>query len=113
MAAAGCRFFIRPDILPDMSAFGSRSGVICFPGILFMRGVLDAFYPSTEPAAFMRSVMRVETLPVERIFPGHHNLELSTDIIRRVRRAFESLAEKGLLRHGAGIFDFGDFGIHI
>lgn len=102
-----------PGHSPGHVCFWEPERGYLFSGDLVYAGVLDAFYPSTEPAAFMRSVMRVETLPVERIFPGHHNLELSTDIIRRVRRAFESLAEKGLLRHGAGIFDFGDFGIHI
>lgn len=84
-----------------------------FSGDLIYEGMLDAFYPSTDPLLFMRSVMRVEALPVKRIFPGHHRLNISPQLIGRISDAFRFLLGRGELYRGAGIFSFGDFGIHI
>lgn len=102
-----------PGHSPGHICFWEPERGYLFSGDLIYAGILDAFYPSTDPVRFMQSVTRVGKLPVKRIFPGHHKLELSADMIRHVRGAFESLAEKGLLHHGAGVFDFSGFGIHI
>ena len=102
-----------PGHSPGHICFWEPERGYLFSGDLIYSGMLDAFYPSTDSVAFMKSVIRVESLPVSRKFPGHHSLGISAGMIRHVRQAFESLAEKGLLRHGAGVFDFDGFGIHI
>ena len=37
----------------------------------------------------------------------------SVSIIERIENAFSELADKGMLKQGAGIFEFEDFQIHI
>lgn len=34
-------------------------------------------------------------------------------MINRIETGFSKLADEGKLKHGGGIFDFGDFQIHI
>ena len=52
-------------------------------------------------------------LPASRVFPGHHSLDIQPEILVRIRDAFRSLEARGLLHHGGGQFDYGDFGIWI
>lgn len=85
-----------------------------YSGDLLYRGKLDAFYPSTDPVAFAKSVERLAALPgVRRILPGHYDLDIRREFLERVHAAFTSLAERGLLRQGTGVHDFGDFQIHL
>lgn len=84
-----------------------------FSGDLIYHGCLDAFYPSTDPMQFYRSVKRVEALPLDRIWPGHHQLMIPTSIVKQIAEAFKKLNQEGKLTHGQGLFDFGMFQIHI
>ena len=84
-----------------------------YAGDLLYLGCLDAFYPTTDPVLFWRSVERVEALEVRRILPGHHRLEVLPDLTGRVVEGFRELSRRGELRQGSGVFDFGDFQIHI
>lgn len=84
-----------------------------YTGDLIYAGCLDAFYPTTDPAAFRRSVARVSTLPAARLFPGHHALDVPPGLIRRVDAAFGELERTGQLRQGAGLFAFDGFQIHL
>ena len=77
------------------------------------KDVLLAYYPSTDPAAYLASMERVAALPASRVFPGHHSLDIQPEILVRIRDAFRSLEARGLLHHGGGQFDYGDFGIWI
>ena len=56
---------------------------------------------------------RVAALPVRRVFPGHHSLDIRAGDLTRIRDAFRRLMEEGKLRHGGGQFDCGDFGIWV
>lgn len=76
-------------------------------------GCLDAFYPTTNPVLFWESVKKVKSLEIKRLLPAHHQLNVSVGIIERIEKAFSELADKGMLKQGAGIFDFEDFQIHI
>ena len=102
-----------PGHSPGHMCFFERERGWLFTGDLVYRGVLLAYYPSTDPASYLRSVERVAGLPVSRVFPGHHSLDIRPEILARVRDAFRSLETRGLLHHGGGQFDYGDFGIWI
>lgn len=102
-----------PGHSPGHVCFYEAATEYLFSGDLIYKGKLDAFYPTTDPVAFMRSVKRITELPVSRILPGHHSLELSAGIIQDVRAAFEELYRVGKLVQGNGIFDFGQFSIHV
>lgn len=117
------------DVLPiggrelcALATPGHSPGHICFfepergylyTGDLIYAGCLDAFYPTTDPVAFMRSVKKVNALPIRRLLPGHHELRLPLEITGEVDHAFTGLYETGRLRHGAGRFAFSNFQIHL
>lgn len=92
--------------------FEPRRGYL-YSGDLIYLGCLDAFYPTTDPELFYRSVMKVNALDVSRILPGHHRLAVPADLVGRVKEAFDRIARRGKLVRGAGRFDFGAFQIHI
>lgn len=54
---------------------------------------------------------KMALLPVERVFPAHHSLDIQPEIIGRMRDAFRGLKEGGKLRHGSGTFDYGDWAV--
>lgn len=83
-----------------------------YSGDLIYRGKLDAFYPTTDPGLFSRSVHRIAGLPLTRVLPGHHALDVDGSIVGRVDAALTRLEREGRLHHGAGLFDFGDFQLH-
>ncbi|MDF2880538.1 MAG: fold metallo-hydrolase [Clostridiaceae bacterium] len=93
--------------------FEEKTGYL-FTGDLIYLGTLYAFYPSTNPLDFKNSVDKISNLKkVVKIFPGHNELEISNDIIQRVKCAFQHLEEIKLLSQGSGTFNFGDFNIQI
>ena len=70
-----------------------------------------AYYPSTDPEAYLSSLEKMALLPVERVFPAHHSLDIQPEITGRMRDAFQGLKESGKLRHGSGTFDYGDWAV--
>lgn len=84
-----------------------------FSGDLIYEGCMDAFYPSTDPAAFLRSIERMAQLKVRRILPGHHALTLSPTLREEMQRELKRLANQGKLQHGRGLFSFGTWAIHL
>lgn len=102
-----------PGHSPGHCCFYEAARGFLFAGDLLYAGCLDAFYPTTDPQQFARSVEKVRTLPVRRILPGHHRLDLPTDFAARVGDAWQSLARRGLLYQGSGRFSFDGFQIHL
>ena len=84
-----------------------------YSGDLIYMGCLDAFYPTTDPQLFMKSVERVKLLGISKVLPAHHQLHIPVGIIDAIRNGFRELADQGKLHQGNGIFDFGSFQIHI
>ncbi len=82
-----------------------------FSGDLVYKGMLFAYYPSTDPEAYLDSLEKVATLPVNRLFPAHHSLDIQPEIMIRMRDWFRQLKARGELRHGAGTFDCGDWAV--
>lgn len=102
-----------PGHSPGHCCFFEEERGDLYTGDLLYRGCLDAFYPTTDPELFLRSVKRVGELSVNRILPGHHRLPVPLDMPGRVENALDALKNSGRLRQGEGVFDFGDFQIHI
>ncbi len=102
-----------PGHSPGHMCFFERETGYLFTGDLIYKDVLFAYYPSTDPAAYLASVERVARLPVKRVFPAHHSLDIQPEMLDRVRDAFRELKAAGKLRHGGGKFDYGDFGIWV
>lgn len=82
-----------------------------FTGDLVYKDTLFAYYPSTDPQAYLRSLERVSALPVKTVFPAHHTLEIQPEILVRMRDALRELNAEGKLHHGSGTFSYGDWAI--
>lgn len=50
-------------------------------------------------------------MPVRRVFPAHHTLDIQPEILARMRDAFRALDAEGKLHHGSGTFDYGDWAV--
>ena len=102
-----------PGHSPGHMCFFERERGYLFTGDLVYKDVLFAYYPSTDPEAYLASMERVAALPVKRVFPGHHSLDTSPELLVRVRDAFRELKAAGKLHHGGGQFDYGEFGVWV
>lgn len=102
-----------PGHSPGHCCFYEPEREYLFTGDLVYRGCLDAFYPTTDPEMFLRSLEKIKSLNVSRVLPGHHRLNIPAESIGEVERCFRKLSEEGKLVQGNGIFDFGEYQIHI
>ena len=102
-----------PGHSPGHCCFYEQDRRWLYSGDLIYKGCLDAFYPTTDPLAFMRSVEKVKVLSPQRIFPAHHSLDIPASLVKKVSDGFQSLFRQGNLKQGNGVFDFGEFQIHI
>ncbi|MBB6716079.1 MBL fold metallo-hydrolase [Clostridium gasigenes] len=85
-----------------------------YTGDLIYLGTLYAFYPSTNPIEFKKSIEKICCLNnITKILPGHNELDLKLDIIRQIQNSFILIEKNNLLEHGSGTFDFGDFKIQL
>ena len=51
-----------------------------FTGDLVYKDTLFAYYPSTDPEAYLASLERIAALPARKVFPAHHSLNLDVAI---------------------------------
>lgn len=100
-----------PGHSPGHMCFWEEARGYLFTGDLVYKDTLFAYYPSTNPDAYLASLEKISGLPVKRVFPAHHSLEIRPEIIIRMRNAFRELKSKGLLHHGSGTFDYGDWAV--
>lgn len=100
-----------PGHSPGHMCFWEEDRGWLFTGDLVYKGLLYANYPSTDPEAFLRSLKMLAELPVKRIFPAHHSLDVRPSIIVEMTSELEKLKLDGRLRHGGGRFDFGEWSI--
>ena len=84
-----------------------------YTGDLVYIGILFAYYPSTDPVAYMNSIKKLLSLPVKRILPAHHDLDVPLSIIKDMDIAFTELYQSGKLKHGSGTFSYPGFGIRL
>lgn len=102
-----------PGHSPGHCCFYDPDRQYLFSGDLIYCGCLDAYYPTTDPVAFARSVRRVRALPMKRILPGHHRLEVPVEMVSWIDEGFRQLEETGKCRWGSGVVEFGEFQIHL
>ena len=100
-----------PGHSPGHMCFWEKEKGYLFTGDLVYKGTLFAYYPSTDPEDYLKSLEKISELPVERVFPGHHSLDIQPEILIRMRNAFRRLEEEGKLQHGSGTFDYGDWAV--
>jgi glyoxylase-like metal-dependent hydrolase (beta-lactamase superfamily II) len=102
-----------PGHSPGHCCFYEPDKGYLYSGDLIYKGCLDAFYPTTNPQSFLSSLEKVKLLAINKVLPGHHQLNISVDIVSEIATGFRKLANEGKLKQGNGIYDFGDFQIHI
>ena len=100
-----------PGHAPGHLCFWEAQTGYLFTGDLVYKGTLYANYESTDPTAFLSSLEKIADLPVKRLFPAHHSLDVSPTLLTRTRDAFREIQKAGKLRHGGGSWCFDDFSI--
>ncbi len=100
-----------PGHSPGHLCFWEEERGYLFTGDLVYKDTLFAYYPSTDPRAYLASLEKIAALPVKRVFPAHHSLDVQPEILNRMVDAFRSIKADGKLHHGAGTFDYGDWAV--
>lgn len=100
-----------PGHSPGHMCFWETARGYLFTGDLVYKDTLFAYYPSTDPAAYLLSLEKVAVLPVRRVFPAHHTLNIQPEILVRMRDSFRQIQAEGKLHHGSGTFDYGDWAV--
>lgn len=107
----GSQVLHTPGHSPGHMCFWEKERGYLFTGDLVYKDTLFAYYPSTDPEAYLVSLEKVSVLPVKRVFPAHHSLDIEPEILIRMRDAFRLLKAEGNLHHGSGTFDYGDWAV--
>ncbi len=102
-----------PGHSPGHMCFWEKERGYLFTGDLVYKDTLFAFFPSTDPEAYLSSLERVSALPVKRVLPAHHSLDIQPEILIRMRDAFLELKKEGKLHHGSGTFEYGDWSVRL
>ena len=100
-----------PGHSPGHLCFWEEEKGYLFTGDLVYKGMLYANYPSTCPRSYLDSLEKIACLPVKRLFPGHHDLNIRNDIIGDMTDAMKTLKEKNLLCHGSGEHRFSEWSV--
>jgi len=100
-----------PGHSPGHMCFWEKERGYLFTGDLVYKDTLFAYFPSTDPEAYLNSLERVAALPVKRVLPAHHTLNIAPEILFRMRDAFRQLQDEGKLHHGSGKYDYGDWAL--
>lgn len=102
-----------PGHSPGHCCFYEPERKYLYSGDLIYKGCLYAFYPTTDPLCFYESIKKVQKYEIEKIFPGHHQLNISMSLLDKIAAEFDKIERMGRLRHGSGLFEFEDFQICI
>ncbi len=102
-----------PGHAPGHLCFWEDARGTLYSGDLIYQGTIYANYPSTDPQALLRSMEKVAQLPIKRVFPGHHNLDVPSDLPHQMAKALRELDCQGLLRHGSGLFSYKDWSLSL
>ena len=100
-----------PGHAPGHMCFWEANTGYLFIGDLVYKDTLTAWFPSTDPKAYLKSLETVSELPAKRVFPAHHSLDIQPELLTRMRKAFRELKANGKLHHGSGTFDYGDWSV--
>lgn len=100
-----------PGHSPGHMCFWEKDRGYLFTGDLVYKDTLFAYYPSTDPEAYLNSLEKISALPVKKVFPAHHSLDIHPEILSRMSNAFRQLKKDNKLKHGSGTFDYGDWAV--
>ena len=100
-----------PGHAPGHMCFWEANTGYLFTGDLVYKDTLTAWFPSTDPKAYLKSLETVSELPAKRVFPAPHSLDIQPELLTRMRKAFRELKANGKLHHGSGTFDYGDWSV--
>lgn len=100
-----------PGHSPGHMCFYEKSRGFLFTGDLVYKDTLLAYYPSTDPEAYLASLEKISNFPVKNVFPAHHSLDMQPEILVRMRDAFQTLKIEGKLHHGSGVFFYEDWAV--
>ena len=100
-----------PGHAPGHMCFWEANTGYLFTGDLVYKDTLTAWFPSTDPKAYLKSLETVSELPAKRVFPAHRSLDIQPELLTRMRKAFRELKANGKLHHGSGTFDYGDWSV--
>ncbi|MEG1525625.1 MAG: MBL fold metallo-hydrolase [Clostridia bacterium] len=110
-ANGALKFFTPPAQTPGHLCFYEATRSYLFTGDLVYLDTLFAYYPSTDPEAYLASFEQIAELPIQKVFPAHHSLELQPEILPCMRDAFRTLKTEEKLHYGSGSFDFSDWAV--
>ena len=111
MTAVSVEVLHTPGHSPGHMCFWEPDRRWLYTGDLVYADILLAYYPSTDPEAYLDSLERIAALQAERIFPAHHSLDVKPELVLRMRDALRELKARGELHHGSGVHNYGDWGI--
>ncbi|MCL2577697.1 MAG: MBL fold metallo-hydrolase [Defluviitaleaceae bacterium] len=100
-----------PGHSPGHMCFYEKNRGYLFTGDLVYIGTLFAYFPSTDPVAYLKSIERIAALPITSVFPAHHDLNVPNSILHDMKNAFNTLMSEGKLHHGSGTHEYGYFSI--
>lgn len=100
-----------PGHSPGHMCFYEQNSGYLFTGDLVYQDTLLAYYPSTDPEAYLVSLEKLAKLLTKNLFSAHHSLDMQPEILARMRDALRALKAKDKLHHGSGTFDFGDWAV--
>lgn len=100
-----------PGHSPGHLCFWEAARGYLFTGDLVYLDTLFAYYPSTDPEAYLASLEKVAALPAGRVFPAHHSLDVPPELPAQMRDAFRVLKQEGKLHHGSGTFSYGGWAV--
>lgn len=102
-----------PGHSPGHLCYYERERGYLFTGDLVYEGTLYASYPSTDPQAYLASLEKIAALPVWRVFPGHHSLDICPGLTAEIRDALRRLDADGALCHGSGRHEYGRWAVEL
>ena len=62
-----------PGHSPGHMCFWEKEKGYLYTGDLVYQDMLTAWFPSTDPYAYLQSLEKIAGLPAKRVFPAHHS----------------------------------------
>ena len=91
-----------PGHSPGHCCFYEPERKYLYSGDLIYKGCLYAFYPTTEPRLFYESVRKIQDYKIEKVLPGHHQLEIPVSLVTEIEAGFAQIERSGQFEQGNG-----------
>ena len=91
-----------PGHSPGHCCFYEPERKYLYSGDLIYKGCLYAFYPTTDPRLFYESVRKIQDYKIEKVLPGHHQLEIPVSLVTEIEAGFAQIERSGQFEQGNG-----------